>query len=191
MTENAGENRRVRMTKAMVRNALLELLDEKSLGSVSVTELCAWADINRTTFYKHYGTPDDVLRDIADELVEGAARDAAAQPDGELLPLGEQVAAICRHLQGHPQEARAVLTHFSGDSAAVRGFMDARLSSGQVRMPAYARGCDAATAKLLGAFLSNGIYSLMRCWMLEGVDKTPEEIGALAEDIAVHGWIDG
>ena len=58
-----------------------------------------------------------------------------------------------------------------------------------MRIPAYARSCDAETARLLGAFLSNGIYSLVRCWMLDGVDKTPEEIGALAEDIAVNGWI--
>ncbi|MBO7673594.1 MAG: TetR/AcrR family transcriptional regulator [Atopobiaceae bacterium] len=189
MAANAVVNRRVRMTRAMVRDALLELLDEKALGDISVTELCARADINRTTFYKHYGTPDDVLQDIAEGLAEGAA--AAAQVGSEPLPLGDQVAAICRHLRDHPREASAVLVHFGGDSQVVRGMMGARLSSGQVRMPAYARRCDADTAKLLGAFLANGIYSLVRCWMLEGVDKTPEEIGALAEDIAVHGWIDG
>lgn len=189
MAANASGNRRVRMTRAMVRDALLELLDEKPLSDVSVTELCARADINRTTFYKHYGNPDDVLRDVADELAEGAA--AAAQVDGGPLPLGGQVAAICRHLQGHPREARAVLVHYGGDSDFVRGMMGERLASGQVRMPAYARNCDADTARLLGAFLANGIYSLVRCWMLDGVDKTPEEIGALAEDIAVHGWIDG
>ncbi len=191
MARSASENRRVRMTRAMVRGALLELLDEKPLGDISVTELCARADINRTTFYKHYGTPDDVLRDIAVELAEGAAAAAATLVDGRPLPLGGQVAAICRHLRDHPREARAVLKHFGGDSEPVRNLMGARLSSGQVRMPEYARRCDADTARLLGAFLTNGIYSLVRCWMLEGVDKTPEEIGALAEDIAVHGWIDG
>ena len=191
MARNESGNRRVRMTRAMVREALLELLGEKPLGEVSVTELCARADINRTTFYKHYGNPSDVLRDIADELVDGAAIAAAPDPVGMPLPLGEQVTAICRHLRGHPREARAVLTHFTGDSEAVRGFMQGRLVSGQVKLPAYARSCDAETARLLGAFLSNGIYSLVRCWMLDGVGKTPEEIGALAEGIAVHGWIDG
>lgn len=183
-------NRRVRMTKTMVRDALLELLDEKALGNISVTELCARADINRTTFYKHYGNPYDVLRDIADELAEGAAA-AATRSDGGPVPLGEQVAAICHYLQEHPREARAVLTHFGGDSEVVRNMMGARISSGQVRMPEYARTCDADTARLLAVFLTNGIYSLVRCWLLEGVEKTPDEIGALAEDIAVHGWIDG
>ena len=50
---NPADNR-VRITKMMIRNALLQLLKEKTLQTITVRELCQVADINRGTFYTHY-----------------------------------------------------------------------------------------------------------------------------------------
>ena len=50
------ENRRVRMTKRLLQDALLELLEEKSLEKITVTQVCSKADVNRSTFYAYYQT---------------------------------------------------------------------------------------------------------------------------------------
>ncbi|MDO5139237.1 MAG: TetR family transcriptional regulator, partial [Oscillospiraceae bacterium] len=63
MTEK-NENRRVRMTKRLMKDALLELLAEKDLANISVTAVCEAADVHRSTFYNYYTDPADLLRDI-------------------------------------------------------------------------------------------------------------------------------
>ena len=48
--EKQNENRRVRMTKHLMKDALLELLDRTDLSGISVTAVCEAADVNRSTF---------------------------------------------------------------------------------------------------------------------------------------------
>lgn len=66
--ETKKENQRVRLTKRMLREGLIHLLRQKELHQITVTELCSYAEINRTTFYKYYGNVYDVLNDIETEF---------------------------------------------------------------------------------------------------------------------------
>ncbi|WP_282209220.1 TetR/AcrR family transcriptional regulator [Parvibacter caecicola] len=66
--EPPKEDRRVRYTKMVLRESLLELMAEKPLAKITPTELCRRADVNRNTFYRHYRTPEDVLQETEDEL---------------------------------------------------------------------------------------------------------------------------
>ncbi len=58
------ENQRIRLSKAMLKNALLKLMKEKPLNQISILEICETAQINRTTFYKYYGSQADLLKEI-------------------------------------------------------------------------------------------------------------------------------
>lgn len=49
-----AENRRVKMTKRLIKEAYVELIAEHPDREPSVTEVCARADVNRSTFYTHY-----------------------------------------------------------------------------------------------------------------------------------------
>ncbi|MCD8373072.1 MAG: TetR/AcrR family transcriptional regulator [Clostridia bacterium] len=62
------ENQRTKLTKKLLKESLLNLLKEKDLDSITVTELCAGAQINRTTFYRYYKFPADVLTEMEREL---------------------------------------------------------------------------------------------------------------------------
>lgn len=52
------------MTKRLLQQALVELLQKEHLSAVTVTALCAAADVNRSTFYSHYADLDAVLDDV-------------------------------------------------------------------------------------------------------------------------------
>ncbi|MGN0313758.1 MAG: TetR/AcrR family transcriptional regulator, partial [Fusicatenibacter sp.] len=58
------ENQRIALTKLLLKENLLQLMSEKDFQSITVTELCDAAGVNRSTFYNHYGCPADVLADI-------------------------------------------------------------------------------------------------------------------------------
>lgn len=63
------KNRRIEMTKNLIKQALFELLKTKDIYKISVKELCDKADVNRTTFYAHYAQPEDVLMEVEDECI--------------------------------------------------------------------------------------------------------------------------
>lgn len=63
------EDRRVRYTKQIIKETLLEIMKEKPVSRITVSEICKKADINRGTFYLHYNDPADVLREIEDDFI--------------------------------------------------------------------------------------------------------------------------
>ena len=58
-------NLKVINTKRKLSKSLISLLTTKSITEIDVSELCAKAGINRTTFYKHYAS----LYHLLDELI--------------------------------------------------------------------------------------------------------------------------
>ena len=65
-----AENRRVRMTKKIIKESLLELLDQKPLDKITVTDICKTADLNRSTFYAHYEDTAQILREIEGDVIQ-------------------------------------------------------------------------------------------------------------------------
>lgn len=63
------ENRRVMLTKALLRESLLELMNEKPLSKITIKEICENADINRTTFYTHYADQYALCTEIENDTI--------------------------------------------------------------------------------------------------------------------------
>ena len=65
-----GEDLRVVKTKGAIRNALFELMSEKELAKITISEICVRAQINRKTFYSHYRAPGDVIEELENEVLD-------------------------------------------------------------------------------------------------------------------------
>ncbi|WP_307188674.1 MULTISPECIES: TetR/AcrR family transcriptional regulator [Bacillaceae] len=63
-------DRRKQFTRMVLKEALMKLLKEKPISSVTVKELCEMANINRSTFYSHYIDAHDLLDKIGKELFD-------------------------------------------------------------------------------------------------------------------------
>lgn len=66
---NKKDNRRVVMTKRIIKDVFIEMLEKKSIQKIYVRELCVKADINRSTFYKYYESQYDLLAEIENDLL--------------------------------------------------------------------------------------------------------------------------
>ena len=77
------EDRRVALTKRMLKETLTEMLKEQDLYHISIRDLCEKADVNRTTFYKHYGSQFDLLADIENDLLSFISRTIEAHVDDQ------------------------------------------------------------------------------------------------------------
>ena len=64
------EDRRVRRTKKLLTQALTELMQQKQVKEITVTELTDLADMNRGTFYLYYKDIFDMLEHIEDSMFQ-------------------------------------------------------------------------------------------------------------------------
>jgi len=68
MREKAEYRSAIR-SKRLIRQAFVELLKEKDLEKITVTDIITRADINRGTFYAHYQDTRAVIEQIENEII--------------------------------------------------------------------------------------------------------------------------
>lgn len=73
-------NRRTLYTKKVIKESIIELLQEKEIHQITVTDICNRADINRGTFYTHYKDAYDLLQSMEDELFDQILKYALETP---------------------------------------------------------------------------------------------------------------
>lgn len=64
------EYRSAKRSRTLIRQAYTELLKEKDLNKITVTDIVKKADINRGTFYAHYPDVRGVTEEIENEFIE-------------------------------------------------------------------------------------------------------------------------
>ncbi len=81
------DSRRVRMTKTLLHKGLIEALRSKPLDKITVTEICDYADVNRSTYYSYFSDPFDQIvqyersigESIREQLEEALQDDMSTQ----------------------------------------------------------------------------------------------------------------
>lgn len=68
-------DRRIIRTKRAIYRAMSELMAEKRLDQITVTDVANKADINRKTFYTYYSSPDDVIDEAIHDSLKAFAAD--------------------------------------------------------------------------------------------------------------------
>ena len=104
--ESKPMNRKQSYSRMVIRQALLDLLEQMPLKKVTVTDICKRADVNRTTFYTNYTDIYDLLKSITQDLHEDVR---------EVLTLYDHMdglayyTALLTVLQEHASACRALM----------------------------------------------------------------------------------
>ncbi len=166
-------NQRIRLTKRLLYESLLELLGDRTVEEISVKELCEHAGINRSTFYAHYGSIRDVITEIGREITE-------------------KVRDICRREGSDPKTALEHICEYlyrmkSTEMILFANHTDTELSYAFESLSAefYHTGnysIKPQDEKLTLAFINHGMFNLIKTWLTEDIEKTPKEISDLLLD---------
>lgn len=179
------ENQRVRITKRLLLEALLSLLEKKHISQVSVTELCAKAGINRATFYKHYGTPNDILSEMSHRYTQEMLH---FQENSSGKSIAQLIEENCVFMYENRQSIRILIKNSMEREMAAQVLM--KLFENAPSPPLLdMSGFDEQERRLTVAYIANGCYSLLEKWIMEDVQKTPHEIAQLLYRICTGGWL--
>ncbi len=175
-------NQRVALTKRLIKDGLLLLLKNKDIQQISVKELCETAQVNRSTFYTHYGTPRDVLIDIERDALEDLNMETCRTRED----IRSHLVRMCEYLYKHRETQRLIMKN-NTDEEVAQTLADPIFS---FYVPAAflgdLSGRDPADVSLCASFLTFGMYHVLKDWLLSNIEKTPEEIGNLMADMVLR-----
>ena len=69
---NVSNNKRSKDSIFKIQNAVCDLIHIFGLKSINIKMICEKAGVNRTTFYVHYDSVEDVLYDICKQYIHKA-----------------------------------------------------------------------------------------------------------------------
>lgn len=155
------EDRRIRHTKQRLEDALLDILQHKNINMVSVSELCKQADINRNTFYAHYQTPMDILKEIEERYYHAKIKEYDdAIVSGDIRVLLKSALEIS---STNDKALSVILNPNSGST--VREELSHEIAQRIIRVWVNTRKMKSVDeVKWTFAFLSGGMASLLQTW---------------------------
>lgn len=110
-----AEYRSAVRSRKLICRALADLIQEKPLNKITVTDVIKRADINRGTFYAHYANIPDVLDTITEDACYTIRHSLAEQGPGNVPDPGVLLKKFQTILQNDLDFYRKVLTN---DAAA-------------------------------------------------------------------------
>lgn len=84
------EDKRIRKTKKLLKDTMINLLDEATFEDITVTMLCDRAEVSRITFYAHYADKYDLVEDIFQDMIKIGndnyrEKERTLNPDGDIV----------------------------------------------------------------------------------------------------------
>lgn len=183
------ENQRVALSKRLLKEGLIELLKKKNIGDISVKELCEISGINRTTFYRHYQTPRDVLSEIELEFARRAQEKPL--PSTDLSDVKKYADYFCGFLFENREMLKLLMQNSDDASISLiyQDYFDFALGSRKILYKGRSVGPD--ILRLMNTFFAYGVCAVLRQWILEDMPLTPEEVadllaGSFNQDLTIQ-----
>ncbi len=176
MTEQT-DGRRVRMTKALLKASLIELMKTKSIHTISIKEICSGADINRSTFYRHYNTQydlyDEITRELLSDLINIYLESRQKEED-----MVDSIAAVLEHIEKEKEVCLVILSD-KGNVTMGESFIKA-ISPMQ--------GDDISEfATYMFQFMAAGLTNVIWTWLNKPNRRSPKEFATLMTSMMKHG----
>ncbi len=162
------ENQRVLLTKRLLKEAFLEMFETTPIDKIHVRTLCEKAGINRSTFYKYYSSPNDLLEEMENEMLM-----LVEQELQKCHSLGGSLVTIFVYLESNIEIARLIINkNISGDfhkklfnMPALHKVLDSNI-----------QGFSPSEKNYIVSFVITGYYQMIKDWINKDVREPINEI---------------
>ncbi len=184
--KNAKDDRRIKYTKMVLKQSLVKLLQEKPISKISIKEICEAADINRSTFYAHYTTQYDLLRQVVDETLQDintyldnfnfkTYEPESFQIMNRIFEYIVENAELCKVLLGE-----------NGDISLQKEIMMIVQRQGMKEWKGK-KALDTDTVEYMYLFGVNASIGIVQKWLQDGLKQSAREMADLVLKLTYHG----
>ncbi len=171
------EDKRVRRTKNLLRQALTRLMRQKEFQSITVTDVVREADINRGTFYAHYR---DVY-DLREKIESGLIADFRLMLEGIRHDSAGSLHTVLEKAVDYLEENREVVIGLIRIKGA-DGF-NSKLIKVIEEYYQVPDKCKELEASYSARFIATGVVGALEKWISEPEPLPKEEMSALMEKL--------
>ena len=172
-------DRRVRKTKAQLREGLARLMQKKSIKEISVKELVDEVDINRSTFYLHYTDIYQMLQKIEEDAMQNITEVMKKYPiDPDNPDSVLQFIVQFFSIMDNDRDLCLALLGPHGDMAFVEQIENLLAETFLKQLPDRFPKND-PDIKYPYAFILNGCVGLIRTWLSSPQSESPEQVARL------------
>ena len=177
-------DRRVKYTKMVLKQSLLELMKEKPIGKITVTDICRAADINRNTFYVHYASPIDLLSQIQDELYLEILSSVDKISGRETVV--RLLTEICRAIADNGELCKIIISEH-GDKAFMRRVLNIARTQSIADWDKRKKGTSYEVLEMMYVFTASGSIAIIEKWLRGDMKETPEQIAEFINNMTNYG----
>lgn len=180
-------DRRVRKTKAVLRENLIALMKDKNINSITVKELCEKSDINRGTFYLHYNDVFHMLEEIEKELFnEFQELILSHKISEEEIKTKEILEDIFKFIKENRDFCNVILCH-RGDMVFMKNIVALIYEKSYSDWSRVLKNTDKGIFEKYYSFILYGAIGLIDNWLKNGVKESPEYMANLTGNIIING----
>ncbi len=170
-------DKRIIKTKHAIKTAFMQLMQSKDANDITVSDIAATAQINRSTFYLHYSDTEAVKKNIEDEIAEKVtARIKLFDPNR----VYESTYALFTNLTDALDEAEVVKKYLLYSPASKRIIANLKETVVEICLENFGRGNDGLLSYDL-TFLASGIID---CYLKWSYSDEREPLDALCREIS-------
>ncbi len=166
----------------MLRQSLIELLEEKNISKITIKEICERADINRGTFYSHYGDQYELLKEIeanvTAEIMEYISGYSFPADESDSLKMMER---IIKYISNNKRLCMILLDE-SGD----RDFVKNLIAIVKKQFIGSA-GTQSIKEEYLYCFAAIGSIGLLEKWLRDGMKIPSRDIAGMVIKLSGRG----
>lgn len=171
-------DRRVIKTRRQLKKGLAALMKEKSVNQITVKELVEEVDINRSSFYLHFKDIQDLLREIEENMEAQIKRAIEEHP----IVSGNEnafyfIEDMFRVLDEEREISKALIGP-NGDMGFIHRIERIIKENSRGTLEKMFPG-KKEDLKYFYAFCLSGCLGLVKVWLNEGEEKSPEEMAQM------------
>ena len=184
------EDRRVRRTKKLLSQGLIELMQQKQVKDITVRELADLVDVNRGTFYLYYRDIFDMLERLEEELFEQLNTVIRAHKGEPVFTHARPMLTELFQIVAENKEICRVLLSDNGDIKFLQRLSD--LIQEKLRTD-WLNGCvgNETEFEYRYAFGALGFVGLLRTWLHRDCAESAENMAVMADSLIRQGITTG
>lgn len=174
-----GKDIRVRITKQLIEEKFFELLQEKPLNKITVKSICERAEINRTTFYKYYADPYNVLEKVEDDLIESMRGFFKTSANVDIT---DTMMVILDNIMDN-KEIYKTITSKNGDSNFINKMIMDSYEVKSESMDDLLPGLDMTHKEWLYRFMTYGCTNIIVSWIERDMKEPAIEVAEFINNL--------